>query len=80
MAWGKSRTELLLPTPGSTQSHVEDKVFLITTYHPHDQSLRKTIFSNWCILKLSPTMDFVYKKLLCRYRRPKNLRDALVWA
>ena len=69
-----SRTLLRAPIPGHTQSSSDDKVFLITTYHWHDHSLRDIIFHNWEMLGRHPTTDFVYqKKLMCGYRRPKNL-------
>jgi len=56
-------------------------IFLITTYHPHDNSLKDLIYHNWEILGKSQATEALYhKKLRCGYRRPKNLRDILVRA
>ena len=79
MARGLDRDELLSPT---TEKPIDkDKVFLITTFHPRDSSLRNIFFQNWEQLGRSPTTDFIHKKkLMCGYRRPKNLRDLLVRA
>jgi hypothetical protein len=58
-----------------------DDVFLITTYHPTDSSVRDVVRSNWDLLGKSPTTQFIQKRrLLCGYRRPKNIRDLLVRA
>ena len=58
-----------------------ENVFLITTFHPYDNTLREIFFKNWKQLGRSPTTDFLQrKKLMCGYRRPKNLRDLLVRA
>ena len=58
-----------------------DKVFLITTYHPHDNSLKDVVYKNWDMLGRSVTTDFIHKRhLMCGYRRPKNLRDLLMRA
>ena len=79
LARAKSRNDLL-------KDHVhkenDDKtVFLITTYHPSDFSVKNTIFKNWDILGRSNTTDFIHeRKLMVGYRRPKNLRDLLVRA
>ena len=63
------------PLPVSLQSSLDDRVFPITAFHPHDQ------FLNWEMLRLFPTTDFVYhKKLMIGYHRPKDLRDLVVCA
>jgi hypothetical protein len=52
-----------------------------STYHPHDQSMRKMLHQNWDFLGKSQTTEFLHKKhLMCGYRRPKNLRDILMRA
>ena len=77
----RETNRLSLLHPGVKNKDNNDKVFLITTYHPHDHSLRNILFQNWDILGRSPTTDFVHKrKLMCGYRRPKNLRDHLMTA
>jgi hypothetical protein len=59
----------------------EDCVFLINTYHPTDTSVVDVVRQNWDMLGKSPTTQFIHsKRLLCGYRRPKNLRDFLVRA
>lgn len=56
-------------------------MFLITTYHPNDQTARDIARGNWDILGQSPTTEGLYnKKLTMGYRRPKNLSDLLVRA
>ena len=58
-----------------------DLIFLTTTYHPNDNTLRDIIHKNWPILGTSSTTTHVYKKkLMTGYRRPKNLRDILIRA
>jgi hypothetical protein len=72
--------ELLLNKQGSPKDN-KDNVFLITTYHPTDTSVVDTVRDNWDLLGKSPTTQFIHnKKLICGYRRPKNLRDFLVRA
>jgi hypothetical protein len=59
----------------------QDDVFLITTYHPTDSGVVDVVKKNWDILGKSPTTQFIQqKRLLCGYRRPKNIRDYLVRA
>ena len=78
-ARGLNRNELLAIKDKETPPN--DKVFLITTFHPQDNTLREIFFENWKQLGRSPTTDFIHrKKLMCGYRRPKNLRDILVRA
>ena len=59
----------------------EDKVFLITTFHPNDHTLRNLVKNNWEILGQSDqTFNLYNKRLTVGYRRPKNLSDMLVHA
>ena len=75
-----NRDQLLQPLVADKKSD-DEKVFIITTFHPSDQSARDIARSNWDILGQSPTADNLYrKKLTIGYRRPKNLRDLLVRA
>ena len=63
------------------QKEKQDDVFLITTYHPTDSSVVDVVKKNWDMLGKSPTTQFIQqKRLLCGYRRPKNIRDNLVRA
>ena len=74
-----SRTDLLARSPRLLQSSLDDRVFLNTTYQPHDQSLRDIIFHNWEMLGRRPTTEFVYhKKLMVGNHRPNHLRNLLV--
>jgi hypothetical protein len=71
----------LLSKNKTPQNKDEDDIFFISTYHPHDQSMRKMLHQNWAFLGKSQTTDFLHKKhLMCGYRRPKNLRDMLMRA
>jgi hypothetical protein len=59
----------------------EEKILLITTYNPNFHDLRQIVFNNWEMLGKSPATDFLFeRKLMCGYRRPKNLRDHVVRA
>jgi hypothetical protein len=59
----------------------EQKVFLITTFHLKDHSLRQIVFNNWDLLGMSQTTSGLYEqKLMLGYRRPTNLKDFLVKA
>ena len=79
LARSKNRSELLQQKDKVNDD--QDRVFLITTYHPHDRSLVDIFHTNWSILGRSLTTEFLFKKkLMCGYRRPKNLRDLLVRA
>jgi hypothetical protein len=74
------RNELLSITHTKDTKNLDsDSVFLISTYHPHEQSMKDMIHKNWDFLGKSQTTDFLYKKhVMCGYRRPKNLRDILM--
>ena len=75
------RLMLLEPHIGNTTTQDSDAIYLIMTYHPHDNSLKDLIYHNWEILgKSLATEELYHKKLRCGYRRPKNLRDLLVRA
>ena len=76
-----SKDRLTLLQDRTKQDKDKDKVFLITTYHPHDSSLRRIVHNNWSFLGRSSTTTFLHeKKLMCGYRRPKNLRNHLMKA
>ena len=78
LARGKVRSTLLEPTDATPDDTGPEKVFLITTYHPHDQLVPTITRRNWHILGKNQTTDFLHqRKLTCGYRRPKNLRDIL---
>ena len=73
------RNELLRDKDKGDQEKVNDKVFLITTYNPDFQDLRKTVFNNWDMLGKSPTTEYIFeKRLMCGYRRPRNIKDHIV--
>ena len=73
------RNELLDQNRTKTNDD-EDKVFLITTFHPNDHTLRNLVKNNWEILGQSDQTSNLYnKRLTVGYRRPKNLRDMLVY-
>ena len=60
---------------------VDNSVFLITTFHPSDHSVREIAHKNWDILGKNDETNFLFrKKLMVGYRRPKNIRDILVHA
>ena len=79
LARGKDRATLLEPTINpDTRTVEEDKVFLITTYHPHDQFIPDLTRKNWEILGCNQTTEYLHnRKLVCGFRRPKNLRNHL---
>jgi len=78
LARNLTRDELLAPRANTDGDGEKEKVFLITTYHPDDQSVPAMARDNWPILGRNQTTDILHnKKLTCGYRRPKNLRDIL---
>jgi hypothetical protein len=80
MAREKDRTDIL-HNKAKEDAYDNEKVFLTTTYHPHDTTLKDLIFKNWEMLGKSTTTNFIHeKRLMCGYRRAKNLRDLLVKA
>ena len=61
--------------------HQDDKIFLITTYHPSGRILGDIVKSNWDILdKSSSTREVLDWKVYQGFRQPKNIRDLLVRA
>lgn len=59
----------------------DDSIFLITTFHPSDHTVREIVYNNWDILGKNDETNFLFrKKLRIGYRRPKNIRDLLVHA
>ena len=72
------REELLNPRARVDDEPDTDKIYLISTYHPHDNQLQKNVHKNWDILGHNQTTEQLYiHKLICGYRRPKNLHDIL---
>ena len=55
-----------------------DRVFLISTYHPVDVTLKDIVLKNWEVLGKSPTTStFHERKLMLGYRRPTNLKGVV---
>jgi hypothetical protein len=80
LAESKDRNELLKDKLAKDDDKI-DKVLLITTYNPNFHDLRHIVYDNWEMLGKSPATDFLFeKKLMCGYRRPKNIKDILVRA
>ena len=79
LARNLNRTTLLAPPDVIVENETtEEKVFLITTFHPHDRVIADITWKNWQILGRNQTTENLHaRKLTCGYRRPKNLRDAL---
>ena len=72
---------LLLQTVEKELNKDSDNIFLITTFHPSDHTIREIVHNNWDILGQSTHTEYIYKKkLVVGYKRPKNLRDTLVHA
>jgi len=66
---------------GKDKEDSDDTIFLITTFHPSDHTIREIAHKNWDILGKNDETNFLYKKkLMVGYRRPKNIRDILVHA
>jgi hypothetical protein len=83
LARSKERLSLLEPKQDIQTGNKGDnsRVFLITTYHPIDQTLKNIVFNNWEMLGKSPTTSTLHeRKLMLGYRRPKNLKEMLVKA
>ena len=75
------RPTLLAPKPANIITEPDDKVVLVTTYNPYDNSVRTISDKNWDILGKSTNSAFLHeKRLMTAYRRPTNLRDILVKA
>ena len=78
LARNKNRDTLLNPPEHSGVADEEKQIFLITTYHPHDNTVPTIVRKNWDILGRNQTTQNLHQqKLICGYRRPKNLRDIL---
>jgi hypothetical protein len=82
LARSKKRGELIHPVKKAPSSVEEqDKVFLITTYHPVDQTLKGIVFKNWDLLGKSPTTSTLHqRRLMLGDRRPKYMKELLVKA
>ena len=54
---------------------------MVTTYNPHNNTLKNLTKKNWDILGKSTNTTFLHEsRLLTAYRRPPNIRDILVRA
>ena len=69
----------LLQSVDKESKQDKDNIFLITTFHPSDHTLREIVHKNWDILGQSTHTEYIFKKkLVVGYKRPKNLRDTIV--
>jgi hypothetical protein len=77
-----NRDTLLAPkTRNNLSTEQDDKMILVTTYNPYDNTVRQLANQNWDLLGKSTKTTFLHdKKLMTAYRRPKNMRDLLVRA
>ena len=81
MVLEKDRDVLLQPKEKKEENLEENQIFLSTTFHPTDCTIRTVVSQNWDILGRSETSNFLYKKkLIMSYRRPKNLKQSLIRA
>ena len=81
LARSLDRQNLLNRTDTTTVETDDEKVFLITTYHPHDQFVPQTARNNWEILGRNQTTEELQnRKLVCGFSRPPNLRNILCTA
>jgi hypothetical protein len=75
------RQSLLHPPNRAQNPKDDDKLVLVTTYNPDDNTLRDLVTKNWNLLGKSTNTSFLHeKKLMTAYRRPQNLKDILVKA
>ena len=73
----KSRAELLENNAGNNTAN--DRVPLVTTFHPMNQDACKIISGNFRILHDDSTTNNIFRKPpLMAFRRAKNLKDLLV--
>ena len=73
--------ELLVTERLPKTDEEEEKVFLITTYHPGGRILGSIVNQNWDKLdKSSSTREVLDWKIVQGFRHPKNIRDILVRA
>ncbi|KAL9976434.1 hypothetical protein ACROYT_G013734 [Oculina patagonica] len=73
----KSRAELLENNSGNNTAN--DRVPLVTTFHPMNQDACKIISGNFKILHDDSTTNNIFRKPpLMAFRRAKNLKDLLV--
>ena len=80
-AYHTDRNTLLITDRSLKTDEEEDKVFLITTYHPNGRILGSIVNQNWDMLdKSSSTREVLDWKIVQGFRRPKNIRDILVRA
>ena len=80
-AYPTDRNTLLITERSMKTDEEEDKVFLITTYHPSGRILGSIVNQNWDMLdKSSSTREVLDWRVVQGFRRPKNIRDILVRA
>ena len=73
------RSSLLRPPEPKDKANESN--ILVTSYNPGFQGLKTVVQENWDILgKSCATREIHKKRVLTSFRRPKNLRDALVRA
>ena len=78
LARNKDRDLLLTPPARTEDEDANKRIFLITTYHPDDNQVQQIVHNNWDFLGRNQTTQHLHQhKLVCGYRRPKNLRDIL---
>ena len=65
--------DTLLCTNRTPKQKDSDDVFLISTYHPHDNYLRNLVHENWNLLGKSQTTVFLYKRhVMCCYSQTQK--------
>jgi hypothetical protein len=83
LAESKDRGLLIDQAMIDSDKYEKDKqnILLITRYNPNFHDLRHIVHNNWEMLGKSQTTDFLFeKKIMCAYKRPKNIRDLVVRA
>jgi hypothetical protein len=75
------RQSILKPKDKTENKDKLERPVLVTTYHPHDNTLKNIVGKNWDLLGKSTTTTFLHQhKPLLSYKRPKSLLDILVKA
>jgi hypothetical protein len=76
------RPTLLGPkTVHDSESDEDDRVIMVTTYNPYENTVRDLAKKNWDLMGKSTKTAFLHeKRLMTAYRRPQNLMDLLVRA
>ena len=80
-AYKMDRDSLLNKTNRKSNSKGNDKLYLITDYHPSYRAVLDITSDNWVMLdNSSSTRPLLQVPVVRGFRRPKNLRDLLVCA